>query len=91
VVLTDYEFSILSLLRTVAPTEDVKFAVKETYNMQLIHHFTPITKEVLLSIIQEAQPTDNVKKVFNLKLGSLFSLLDFKNFGQAVYRVLPFK
>ena len=48
-----------------APNEDVKFAVKEQYNMQLIRYFTAITMEALLKALTECQPDENLKKVLN--------------------------
>ena len=69
-MLTDFEFTILSLLRTVAPNEDVKFAVKEQYSMQLVRNFVPISLETLQKVLSEAKPEDNLKKVLNNAFGT---------------------
>ena len=42
VALTDYEYTILSLLRTRTDTEDVRFAVREKYPVNSARHREPL-------------------------------------------------
>ena len=45
VVLTDYEYTILSLLRTRTDTEDVRFAVREKYPVHSARQREPMMKQ----------------------------------------------
>ncbi|KAI9260165.1 fibronectin-binding protein A N-terminus-domain-containing protein [Sporodiniella umbellata] len=68
VILTDHEYRILALLRAVQPTETLKIAVGEIYNIQaILNDFKKVDNEQLKAALSSAGPKDNLKKILNIK------------------------
>ncbi|XP_078672293.1 ribosome quality control complex subunit NEMF-like isoform X3 [Branchiostoma floridae x Branchiostoma belcheri] len=68
-ILTDYEYTILNLLRTRTEGEDVRFAVREKYPLELARPPQPlISLEGLREVMVEAKSGDSLKKILNSKL-----------------------
>lgn len=66
VVLTDYEYTILSLLRTRTDSEDVRFAVREKYPVHSARQREPlISQERLREILMESKEGTELKKIIN--------------------------
>ncbi|RCI00962.1 hypothetical protein CU097_012324 [Rhizopus azygosporus] len=68
IILTDHEYRILALLRTVQPTETLKMAVGEIYNIKsVLADFTKVDSDQLKEALSAAGPKDNLKKILNIK------------------------
>ncbi|KAG0799249.1 hypothetical protein G6F22_003417 [Rhizopus arrhizus] len=68
IILTDHEYRILALLRAVQPTETLKMAVGEIYNIQsVLNDFQKVEAEQLRNALSAAGPKDNLKKILNIK------------------------
>ncbi|CEG84017.1 hypothetical protein RMATCC62417_17873 [Rhizopus microsporus] len=68
IILTDHEYRILALLRTVQPTETLKMAVGETYNIKsVLTDFKKVDSNELKEALSAAGPKDNLKKILNIK------------------------
>lgn len=68
--MTDHEYRILALLRTVQPTETLKMAVGEIYNIKsVLADFTKVDSDQLKEALSAAGPKDNLKKILNIKFG----------------------
>ncbi|CAH3150400.1 unnamed protein product [Porites evermanni] len=66
VVLTDFEYTILSLLRTRTDTEDVRFAVREKYPIHSARQREPMmNQERLGEILAECKEGTELKKILN--------------------------
>ncbi|CAH0550689.1 unnamed protein product [Brassicogethes aeneus] len=63
IVLTDYEFTILNVLRPHTEGDKVKFAVREKYPQDRAREISLISKEALLDILSKAKNGDQLKKV----------------------------
>ncbi|XP_066282400.1 ribosome quality control complex subunit NEMF-like isoform X1 [Branchiostoma lanceolatum] len=68
-ILTDYEYTILNLLRTRTEGDDVRFAVREKYPLELARPTQPlISLESLREVMVEAKSGDSLKRILNSKL-----------------------
>ncbi|XP_078591678.1 ribosome quality control complex subunit NEMF-like isoform X2 [Branchiostoma floridae x Branchiostoma japonicum] len=68
-ILTDYEYTILNLLRTRTEGDDVRFAVREKYPLELARPPQPlISLENLREVMVEAKSGDALKRILNSKL-----------------------
>ncbi|ORE08811.1 hypothetical protein BCV72DRAFT_224377 [Rhizopus microsporus var. microsporus] len=68
IILTDHEYRILALLRTVQPTETLKMAVGEIYNIKsVLTDFKKVDSNELKEALSAAGPKDNLKKILNIK------------------------
>lgn len=66
IFLTDYEYTILSLLRTRTDADDVKFAVREKYPVNSARQREPLmNQERVCEILSESKEGVEVKKVLN--------------------------
>ncbi|XP_057315018.1 ribosome quality control complex subunit NEMF-like [Hydractinia symbiolongicarpus] len=67
IILTDYEYRILQLLRNRTDVDkDVKFAVREAYPIDLARkHEALLSKERLKEILHQSKPGENLKRVLN--------------------------
>ena len=64
IVLTDYEYKIMNILRPRVQGED-KFLVRENYPIELAKQsYEKMTEEKLKSLVEAAKAADNLKKVF---------------------------
>ncbi|GAB6026032.1 hypothetical protein CHUAL_012242 [Chamberlinius hualienensis] len=69
IVLTDYQYNILNILRPRTDSEDVKFAVRNVYPVERAKQdTTSVSSSYLEEIISAAKPGDNLKRVLNPKL-----------------------
>lgn len=69
--MTDHEYRILALLRQVQPSETLKMAVGEIYNVQTaVSDFQKVDVEQLKTVLRSAGPKDNLKKILNIKFGT---------------------
>lgn len=71
IILTDFELTILYILRPHTEGESVRFAVKEKYPHDRAKENTKMTKEKLITLLENAKQGDQLKKVlvFNLDYG----------------------
>ncbi|RUS19639.1 LOW QUALITY PROTEIN: hypothetical protein BC937DRAFT_87165 [Endogone sp. FLAS-F59071] len=64
------DFRILSLLRVVQPSENVRMAVGELYNTETVaRDFQEITATRLQEVLKKAGPKDVLKKFLNSSFG----------------------
>lgn len=63
IVLTDYELTILYVLRPHTEGDKVKFAVREKYPHDRARQTGPPSMEFLKEVLQKAKPGDQLKKV----------------------------
>ncbi|XP_043526724.1 nuclear export mediator factor NEMF homolog isoform X2 [Frieseomelitta varia] len=72
IVLTDYEMTILNILRPHTEGDKIRFAVKEKYPMDRAHQNTMPPIENIQEHLQNAKIGENLKKVLNplLEFGS---------------------
>ncbi|XP_013398422.1 nuclear export mediator factor Nemf [Lingula anatina] len=70
IILTDYEYTILNILRPrTDDSQDVKYAVRETYPIEAARQpDPPLTIERLRGMLLSGQEGDPVKKILNPKL-----------------------
>ncbi|XP_063538930.1 ribosome quality control complex subunit NEMF homolog [Cydia strobilella] len=69
IVLTDYEWTILNVLRPHVEGDKVRFAVKEKYPLDRAKsNFDPPDAEGLKKILANSKPGDNLKKILNPNL-----------------------
>ncbi|ORX67522.1 DUF814-domain-containing protein [Linderina pennispora] len=61
IILTDYQYRILALLRVVVLEED-KFAVGETYGLAESRDIQPVQRQDLVNLLAKAGPKDNLKR-----------------------------
>lgn len=66
IVLTDYEMTILNILRPHTEADKVRFAVKEKYPFDRAHTSTMAPMEDIKKSIESAKPGESLKKVLNL-------------------------
>lgn len=65
----------MALLRAVQPTETLKMAVGEIYNIQsVLNDFQKVEAEQLRNALSAAGPKDNLKKILNIKFGKRLRL-----------------
>ncbi|KAJ8925872.1 hypothetical protein NQ315_009724 [Exocentrus adspersus] len=71
IVLTDYEYTILNVLRPHTEGDKVKFAVREKYPQDRARENKTISKEEVVNIFENAKNGDQLKKVLvpNLEYG----------------------
>ncbi|KAK2574955.1 hypothetical protein KPH14_008718 [Odynerus spinipes] len=65
IVLTDYEMTILNILRPHTEGDKVRFAVKEKYPADRAHTATIAPVEDIKKCIESAKPGENLKKILN--------------------------
>ncbi|KAG0266612.1 hypothetical protein DFQ27_009619 [Actinomortierella ambigua] len=66
IILTDGEYRILAILRVVQPSEKVKMAVGEIYDVsKFTRTFQPVDKENVTNYLKKAGPKDMLKKLLN--------------------------
>lgn len=63
VILTDYELTILNVLRPHAEGDKVKFVVKEKYPQNRARENDTLNNQSITHILNKAKPTDQLKKV----------------------------
>ncbi|KAJ2548306.1 hypothetical protein EV175_004878 [Coemansia sp. RSA 1933] len=62
VILTDYRYQILALLRVVRMDNEPAYAVGKTYSLPGARDIEPVTKEGLIEWLKRAGPKDNLKR-----------------------------
>ncbi|KAI8382378.1 fibronectin-binding protein A N-terminus-domain-containing protein [Blakeslea trispora] len=68
IILTDHDYRILALLRAVQPSETLKMAVGEVYNVKtVLNDFEKVQEDQLRNALRSAGPKDNLKKILNIK------------------------
>lgn len=68
IILTDHEYRILALLRAVPPTDTLKIAVGEIYNVKtVLTDFEKVKEDELRLALRSAGPKDTLKKLLNIK------------------------
>ena len=69
--MTDHEYRILALLRSFSPSENVKYAVGEIYNVDtVLTDYKRVEMEELRTALRSAGPKDSLKKLLNVKFGN---------------------
>nr|XP_023014500.1 nuclear export mediator factor NEMF homolog [Leptinotarsa decemlineata] len=68
IVLTDYDYIILNVLRPHTEGDKIKFAVKEKYPQDRGREIGMVSKEEIMTILTNAKVGDQLKKVFVSKL-----------------------
>ncbi|KPI92094.1 Nuclear export mediator factor NEMF-like [Papilio xuthus] len=69
IVLTDYEWTILNVLRPHVEGDKIRFAVKEKYPLDRAKtDYSAPNEEVLKEILSKSKPGDNLKKTLNPNL-----------------------
>ncbi|XP_022817597.1 nuclear export mediator factor NEMF homolog [Spodoptera litura] len=77
IVLTDYEWTILNVLRPHVEGDKVRFAVKEKYPLDRAKtSYAAPSAEALQEILTNSKPGDNLKKVLNPKLEFGSAIID---------------
>lgn len=69
IVITDYTFTILNLLRPHTEGDKVKFAVREKYPQNRARENVGVTKQEINNILIKAKVGDQLKKVLVSNLG----------------------
>ncbi|KAI8380498.1 fibronectin-binding protein A N-terminus-domain-containing protein [Choanephora cucurbitarum] len=68
IILTDHNYRIMALLRAVQPSETLKMAVGEIYNIKtILNDFEKVQEDQLRTALRSAGPKDNLKKILNIK------------------------
>lgn len=71
--MTDHEYRILALLRAVPPTDTLKIAVGEIYNVKtVLTDFEKVKEDELRLALRSAGPKDTLKKLLNIKFGNWY-------------------
>jgi len=66
IVLTDYELTILNVLRPHTEGDKIRFAVREKYPVDRVHQrVPPPTADQLCEILNKAKPGESLKKILN--------------------------
>ncbi|KAJ2907880.1 hypothetical protein GGI21_003444, partial [Coemansia aciculifera] len=74
IILTDYQYNTLALLRVVHVDADTTFAVGRTYCLSESREVEPVDRDVLVECLSKAGPKDNLKR----------TLASFGAFGPAL-------
>lgn len=69
IILTDYELTILNVLRPHTEGDKVKFSVRETYPQNRARNTGPPTVEQIREVLQNAKVGEPLKKVLLPHLG----------------------
>lgn len=69
IIITDYELTILNILRPHTEGDKVKFVVREKYPQNRARESEMITEEDLKSLLEKAKTGDPLKKVLVPNLG----------------------
>jgi predicted ribosome quality control (RQC) complex YloA/Tae2 family protein len=70
--LTDQDYTIIALLRAVPPTDTLKVAVGETYNVKsVLTDFQKVDVDQVKEVLSKAGPKDTLKKILNIGFGKL--------------------
>lgn len=69
IVITDYTFTIINVLRPHTEGDKIKFAVREKYPQDRARESVAITQEEITSILTKAKVGDQLKKVLVSNLG----------------------
>lgn len=75
IIITDFEWTILNVLRPHTEGDKVKFVVREKYPQNRARKNEMISKEDLKAILEKAKTGDPVKKVLVSNLGKCVFLL----------------
>ncbi|OLY81834.1 Nuclear export mediator factor Nemf [Smittium mucronatum] len=62
IILTDHEYRIISILRTVRVSEELTIEAGKIYNTKSASELKPVTKDQILSVLSKAGPKDSLKK-----------------------------
>lgn len=77
IVLTDYEWTILNVLRPHVEGDKVRFAVKEKYPLDRAKtSYAAPSSEALKDILSRSKPGDNLKKILNPNLEFGAAIID---------------
>ncbi|XP_060805371.1 ribosome quality control complex subunit NEMF homolog [Amyelois transitella] len=77
IVLTDYEWTILNVLRPHVEGDKIRFAVKEKYPLDRAKtNYQAPNSETLKEILSRSRPGDNLKKVLNPNLEFGAAIID---------------
>lgn len=69
IVLTDYEWTILNVLRPHVEGDKIRFAVKEKYPLDRVKtSYEAPNADILKDILSKSKPGDNLKKILNPNL-----------------------
>lgn len=71
IILTDYEYTILNVLRPHTEGDKIKFAVREKYPQDRARESKVISKEDMSHILENAKNGEQLKKVLVSNLGKL--------------------
>ncbi|KAI8884094.1 hypothetical protein K501DRAFT_294252 [Backusella circina FSU 941] len=67
IILTDQDYTIIALLRIVPPTDTLKVAVGETYNIKsVLTDFEKVDVHKVKEVLARAGPKDTLKKILNI-------------------------
>lgn len=69
IILTDYEYTILNVLRPHTEGDKVKFVVREKYPQDRARESKVISREDMINILQNAKNGEQLKKVLVPNLG----------------------
>ncbi|CAH2983554.1 unnamed protein product [Chilo suppressalis] len=77
IVLTDYEWTILNVLRPHVEGDKIRFAVKEKYPLDRAKtNYAAPSSDTLKEILSNSKPGDNLKKILNPNLEFGAALID---------------
>ncbi|XP_066585470.1 ribosome quality control complex subunit NEMF homolog [Prorops nasuta] len=76
IVLTDYEMTILNILRPHTEQDQIRFAVREKYPSDRAHKITMPPAEIIYECIKNAKVGESLKKVLNPNLVFGASIID---------------
>ncbi|KAJ0173458.1 hypothetical protein K1T71_010607 [Dendrolimus kikuchii] len=77
IVLTDFEWTILNVLRPHVEGDKIRFAVKEKYPLDRAKtNYNAPTSDALLEILSKSKPGDNLKKILNPNLEYGSAIID---------------
>jgi predicted ribosome quality control (RQC) complex YloA/Tae2 family protein len=65
IILTNYSYTILALLRVVEPEESIKIAVGQLYPIEQCRHIEPMTADRLLGILKTSKAKETLKQVLS--------------------------
>lgn len=71
IMLTDFEFTILNILRPHTEGDKVKFAVREKYPQDRARESKVLSKDEVLTILRNAKTGDQLKKTIVSKVGKM--------------------
>lgn len=74
IILTDYEYIILNVLRPHTEGDKIKFAVREKYPQDRARESKVISKEDMIHVLENAKSGEQLKKILVSNLGKICSI-----------------